>query len=213
MFMTETHSERQRILHQAIALAIETSWASLNLTQLADSLDCPVADIGRQFRSKDDLAEAFFDQADQSVWALAADEAFRELSNEEKLFECIICWLESLSSYKPLVKEMLAYKFEPGHFHLQAHGITRISRTVQWFLDVSEREYTGLKSIADEFAITSAYLTALGCFLHDNSESNSKTRGLLRRLIQQIDRGHDFFSLDTCLVSGPSENKDAKQQA
>jgi hypothetical protein len=93
---------------------------------------------------------------------------------------------------------MLAYKFEPGHFHLQAHGITRISRTVQWFLDISEREYDGLKRVADEFSVTSAYLATFSCFVYDNSESNNKTRDLLKRLIQQIDRGHDFFSLRTC---------------
>lgn len=195
MMMTDVKSDRQRILDQAIALASESSWDSLNLTQLADSLECPVADIGRHFRSKDDLAEAFFDQADRAVWALASDEAFRKLSCDEKLHKCIITWLESFSSTKPLVKDMLAYKFEPGHFHLQAHGITRISRTVQWFLDVSEREYGGLKQIADEFAVTSAYLTTLSCFLYDKSESNRNTRNLLKRLIQQIDRGHDLFSL------------------
>ena len=213
MFMTEAHSDRQRILQQAIQLASESSWSSLNLTQLADSLDCPVAEIGRHFRSKDDLAEAFFDQADEAMWALASDQDFRSLGSEEKLFECIICWLESFSPYKPLVREMMAYKFEPGHFHLQAHGITRISRTVQWFLDVSEREHGGLKRITDEFAVTSAYLTTLSCFLYDNSESNRKTRDLLRRLIQQIDRGHDFFSLETCRRRAWAENKDVTQQS
>ena len=211
--MTQGHSDRQRILEQAITLASESSWSSLNLTQLADSLDCSVAEIGRHYRSKDDLAEAFFDQADRAMWALASDQDFRSLSSAEKLFECIICWLESFSPHKSLVREMMAYKFEPGHFHLQAHGITRISRTVQWFLDVSGREYPGLKRVTDEFAVTSAYLATLSCFLYDDSESNRKTRDLLRRLILQIERGHDFFSLEHCRHRACRDHKDVTQRA
>ena len=144
--MTETNLQRQRILDQAIELALESSWASLSFTRLADSLDCSLSEIGQHFRSKDDLAEALFDRADQAIWALASDESYRNLTGEDKLIECIMCWYESLTPYKPLVKEMLGYKFEPGHFHLQAHGVTRISRTVQWFLDVAQRDHDGFKT-------------------------------------------------------------------
>ena len=207
--MTEKPLDRQRILDRAIELAQQSSWASLNFSQLADSLNCSLADIGQHFRSKDDMAEAFFDRADRVMWALSSNKAYRNLTEEDKLFECIMCWFESLTPYKPLVKEMLGYKLEPGHFHLQGHGITRISRTVQWFLDVAEREHGGLKRSADELAVTSAYLTSFSCFLFDKSEGHRKTRALLKRLLHQIDQGHKLFTFGSKDHAGSGENKDA----
>ncbi len=207
--MTEKPLDRQQILDQAIELALQSSWESLSFSQLADSLNCSLADVAQHFRSKDDMAEAFFDRADRAMWALNSDKTYRNLSDEDKLFECIMCWLESLAPYKPLVKEMLGYKLEPGHFHLQAHGVTRISRTVQWFRDVAEREHNGLKLVADEFAVTSAYLAGFSCFLYDKSEGHSKTRSLLKRLLHQIDQGHKLFTFGSSRNTDSSENKDA----
>lgn len=207
--MTETPLDREDILDKAIELAMESSWASFSFSQLADSLDCSIADIGQHFRSKDDMAELFFDRADRAMWSLHADESFRTLTDDEKIVECIMCWFESFAPYKPLVKDMLGYKLEPGHFHLQGHGVTRISRTVQWFLEVAEREYSGVRRVADEFAVTSAYLTCFSCFLFDKSEQHAKTRTLLKRLIHQIDNKHNLFSLSKRHTSGPTENNSA----
>ncbi len=207
--MTETTLDRQHILDKAIELAMVSSWAAFSFSQLADSLDCSLADIGQHFRSKDDMAELFFGRADQAIWSLHANETYRTLPDEDKLFVCIMQWFESLSPCKPLVKEMLGYKLEAGHFHLQAHGVTRISRTVQWFLEVAEREHSGLKRIADEFAVTSVYLISFSCYLFDNSERHAKTRALLKRLILQIDRGHKLFALSKSHHCGLSVNKDA----
>jgi len=207
--MTETPLDREHILDKAIELAMESSWASFSFSELADSMNCSIADIAQHFRSKDDMAELFFDRADRAMWSLHSDQTFRTLPDDEKLFECIICWFESLSPYKPLVKDMLGYKLEPGHFHLQGHGVTRISRTVQWFLEVAEREHSGLKRIADEFAVTSVYLTSFSCYLFDNNEQHAKTRALLKCLIHQVDKNHNLFSLSKSHRSGPSENNNA----
>ncbi|MCJ8279778.1 MAG: hypothetical protein MJK14_07590, partial [Rivularia sp. ALOHA_DT_140] len=68
--------------------------------------------------SKDDMAEAFFNRADDAMLNLASAEEYRDLSSDDKLVECIMVWFEALSPYKPLVREILAYKLEPGHFHL-----------------------------------------------------------------------------------------------
>ena len=210
--MTEESPDRQCILDKAVELALQSSWSSLSFSQIADSLKCSLADIGQHFRSKDDMAEALFDRADHAIWELSSSESYRNLSDEHKLFECIICWFESLTPYKPIVKEMLTYKFEPGHFHLQAHGVTRISRTVQWFLDVAGREYNGLNRIADEFAVTSAYLTSFSCYLFDSSQGHARTRSLLKRLIQQIDQGHKLFTFNSRQQSDPNQSKDTTRR-
>ena len=116
-------------------------------------------------------------------------------------------WFSSFDEIKPLIKEILAYKLEPGHFHLQAHSITRVSRTVQWFLSASERNYRGLKRVADEIALTSAYLTSFSFYLLDKSARNSNTRSLLKLLIKQINRSHNIPSVCFSIFSQSSKNR------
>jgi ubiquinone biosynthesis protein COQ9 len=191
--MTKNTLTPDVVLEQAITLARQNSWESFSLTELASLLDCSLSDIKQFYRSKDDMAEAFFNRADDAMLNLTSTEEYRNLTSDDKLLECIMAWFESLAPYRPLVRELLAYKLEPGHFHLQAHGITRISRTVQWFIEVSDRKNTGLKRIADEVAVTSAYLASFSFFLFDNSEKHANTRALLKSLLRKINQGHQLF--------------------
>ena len=181
------------ILEQAIVLAKKSSWESFSLTELASVLECSLSDIKQCYRSKDDMAEALFSRADDAMLDLTSDEAYRDLSSDDKLVECLMVWFETLAAYKSLVREILAYKLEPGHFHLQAHGITRISRTVQWFLETSNRKSTGLERIAEEVAVTSTYLASFSFFLFDNSQQHANTRALLKSLIKKIAQGQRLF--------------------
>lgn len=184
--MTKRPIELSEIIDKALELAQSSSWETFSLQQLALSLDCTMADIRQFCRSKDDMAEAIFDRADDAMLQACSKVEFAALSGEQKLVECIMCWFESLAGYKPIIREILAYKLEPGHFHLQAHGITRISRTVQWFLEAANRERSGLSRISDEIAVTGAYLSAFSFFLLDASQNHANTRALLKRLIAKI---------------------------
>ena len=200
----------ENLLDEAIRLAQNSSWESFNLNELAGNTGCSLIDIKKVFRSKDDMAEAFFNRADDVMLSLASDPSFLALPISDRLSKCIMTWFEYLKPYRPIVKEMMAYKLEPGHFHLQAHGITRVSRTVQWFLEVSNRNYSGFTRVADEVATTSAYLTTFAYFLFDDSENVSETRTLLKKLIRRIDKGHRFFSNRNERKIGISKNSGNK---
>lgn len=191
--MTATSLTPDTIIDTAIALAKQCSWAAFSLTELAVDVGCSLNDIAQFYRSKDDIGEAIFTRADQTMRSLAFEESYQKSSADERLFTCIMVWFEALPNDKALIREILKYKLEPGHFHLQAHGITRISRTVQWFLEVSNRKTNGLKRISDEVAVTSAYLVSFSVFLCDNSAEHAKTKSLLKSLIKKISRGQQFL--------------------
>ncbi|OUR73735.1 hypothetical protein A9Q78_02565 [Methylophaga sp. 41_12_T18] len=183
-----------RILEQALVLAQNSSWQSFSLHELAAHLDYCLSDIKQFYRSKDDIAEALFSRADNAMLKLSATEQYRNLPPDDKLFECMMAWFDSLAAYKTSVREILAYKLEPGHFHLQAHGISRVSRTVQWFIEAADRKSTGLQRTADEVAITSVYLASFSFFLFDNSNQHAKTRNLLKSLLNKINQSQQLFS-------------------
>jgi len=192
--MTKQSIDQNTILDEALKLAQQSSWEAFSLTQLASSLDCGLDIIRHHFRSKDDMAELFFDRADEMMLKKTGDKDFLSLPCERRLLESIMCWFIQLQSHKSIVREMLFYKLEPGHFHLQAHGITRVSRTVQWFREVSGREHSGLSRIADEIAVTSAYLAALSFFLLEQNKELTNTRALLSGLIDKIERTHQVLA-------------------
>jgi len=181
----------QQIVDKAIELARLSSWEDFSLRMLAEELDCDLCHIKHHCRSKDDIAEALFNRADDAM--LAAGSQVNVLSTDERLILAIMCWFENLAPNKQLVRQILAYKFEPGHFHLQAHGITRISRTVQWLLHVSGRSHRGINRVIDELAVTQAYLASFTFFLFDNSEKHKATRALVTQLIDKINRVESFI--------------------
>lgn len=160
-------------LEGALTLAQRSSWQAFSLVELTDELACTLNDINQFFRSKDDMAEALFSRADKAVLDLASDEEFIQLSDAERLIKTMTTWFEYLRPYKSIIREMLAYKLEPGHFHLQAHGVTRISRTVQWFLEVSDRKNTGVGRAIDEVKVSGLYLSAMAIFLLNDNEPTS----------------------------------------
>jgi len=172
--------KKDHIIDAAIGLAEESSWEQLSLAELANQLDSGLDDLSQVFRSKDDIAEAFFDRVDQAMLKAAKTVTGDE---PERLEKIIFNWFEALAPNKTVVREMLGYKLEPGHIHLQAHGITRISRTVQWFLTAANCHSTGLKRVLLESAITAAYLTSFATFLFDSSKNHQQTKKRLNKLI------------------------------
>ncbi|WMC10876.1 helix-turn-helix domain containing protein [Oceanimonas pelagia] len=183
--MTHPSAERDALLDTALHLGLHRGWHSFSLRELAEVRELPLATLNRHFRSRDDLAEALFDRADDALLGLPLDP---QEPMRERLLTGIMVWLDYLAPYRPLVKEMLGYKLEPGHLHLQAHGITRISRTVQWLLEAADWQATGWRRSAAEVTLTGIYLTAVASFVVDTSDNLHTTRTLVHGLLGRSGR-------------------------
>lgn len=203
MMKSTAAPKAEEILDKAIELARRDSWQAFSLAELARELDCKLYMISSHSRSKDDIADALFDRADRAMLSLSDDATFRSKTSNDKLLALIMQWFLSLADIKPMVKDIMAYKFEVGHFHLQAHGVTRVSRTVQWFLCAADRKHSGLARIADEFAVTGAYLASFAVFLQDKSEDHAKTRAFLSALLSKIDQGQQCLTSLSPAASSP----------
>lgn len=177
-----------KILDKALEMAEAHSWEALRLHALADELEISLDAIRNQYRQKDDLVEAWFDRADSAMLKDAASAEFKQLSSRERIARCIVTWLESLAPHRRLTREMLLYKLEFPHIHLQALGIMRISRTVQWIREASLQEATSLARIVEEAVLSSIYLATFAYWLRDNSPEFESTRKFLNRLLHQADR-------------------------
>lgn len=158
--------DKQQIIDRALQLAEHTGWEALQLTTLANSLNIDLAELAQVVKQKDELADAWFDRADQAMFntelAGSSDAA-------EKLELAIRSWLNALAPYQQLTRQMLYYKLEPGHIHLQAAALLRISRTVQWLRELAGLQASGSSRIAQELALSGLFTTLFIGWLYDSS--------------------------------------------
>ncbi len=183
--MAKSTKLADKILDKALELAAERSWEELRLQEVAAALDISLDDIRQLYRQKDDIAEALFDRADQSVLIAAKLSEFSQLSGRDRIRKAILTWLRTLAPYRPTVIDIFKYKLEPGHLHFQILGVLRVSRTVQWFLEAAGSKTAHLSRIMEEIGTTGVYLTTLAYWLTDQSTECGKTNDFIDKLLQK----------------------------
>ncbi|MDR6984120.1 AcrR family transcriptional regulator [Rheinheimera pacifica] len=179
-------SAADKILDTALQLAAKTGWEQLTLQQIAIAMKIHLADIYQHYRTKDDLVDAWFDRADV---AMLSAQISRALPAKARLQQAIQHWLVALSPYHKLTGQMLLYKLEPGHIHLQLGGILRISRTVQWLREAASLTACGAARVGQELALSSLFVAVFIYWLNDSSPGQQRSLALLSRMLQQ---GHNL---------------------
>ena len=175
------------ILDTALQLAEVRSWERLRLHDIAAELGITLNDIRTHFPQKDDLVEAWFDRADSVMLQLAASPDFLDLDMRERLLCIIMNWLDALAPHRKVTADMLLYKLEPAHVHLQIQGIMRISRTVQWFREAAQQQSTHLRRILEEIGLTSIYLATFIHWMNDSSANQQRTREFLAHRLREAE--------------------------
>ena len=183
------NSFKQRILDSALELAEKSSWEDIKLRDIASELEIPLLKIQKHYLQKDDLVEAWFDRADQAMLQLSLD-GLTQMNHAERLHCIIFTWLDALAKHKLVTRQMLWYKLEPFHIHLQVLGLLRISRTVQWIRELAGISDRNLERIINEVGLTSVYLCTFTYWLWDGSKDQVNTRIFLER---KLDRIENYF--------------------
>lgn len=196
--MYDSENLADRILDAALTLADARTWERLRLHDIAAELDIPLAHMQRHYRSKDDLVEAWYDRADKAMLEAAKGEDFLKLDKADRLHRLIMTWLDTLASHKTVSRDMLLYKLEPAHIHLQVLGILRISRTVQWFLEAAQSNTSHFQRIAEEIGLTTIYLLTFNYWMLDHSTQQQASREFLRRRLDRAWRCTEVLSCGCC---------------
>lgn len=173
------------VLDAALTLGDVNGWERLTLTHIARYLKVSLADIHHHFKQKDDLVDAWLDRADATMLARFPQQG-ANMSRTQRLNLAMQAWLDTLSSHHKLTGEMLLYKLEPGHIHLQAAGVLRISRTVQWFREAADLKASHVARIGQEIALSSLFIGIFVYWLNDSSKHQNNTR---QRLQKHLNRG------------------------
>ncbi len=183
----------EEILDAALQMADAQSWEAIHLFDIAENLNMTLDQIRVYYPQKDDLVEAWFDRADRAILSIDPSEDFLNCSDSERLHFVIMTWLDALLPYHEVTREMLYYKLEFGHIHLQVLGVLRISRTVQWFREAARLNSTHLRRVVEEVGTTSIYLTIFSRWLFDDSQGTNNTRRFLDVLLKKAENCMDVY--------------------
>ena len=175
---------QQQILDTALQLGNKCGWEQLQLHQLAECLNLSLADIRQYYPQKDALADAWFDRAELAMLNLKPAAG----TSKCEILELAICsWLQALAPYRQLSAQMLLYKLEPGHVHLQGAALLRISRTVQWLRELARLEARGVSRIGQELALSALFVSVFICWLNDSSDTQRCSLKLLHNKLVLAD--------------------------
>jgi len=186
--MTANRELAGGILDTALELGEQRGWDALHLHDVAEVMGITVADIRKCYPYKDALAEAWFDRAEAALVAAAETPGWMDLSPRQRLFCAIVSWLDALAPHKRLTGAMLRYKLQPDHVHLQAKGLVRVSRTVQWIRETACLPEIGWRRELQEIALTGIYLSTVAHWLRDDSPGATRTHDFLDRLLANAEQ-------------------------
>ncbi|HBX55371.1 TetR/AcrR family transcriptional regulator [Pseudomonas sp. UBA2684] len=174
----------EQILDAALHLADVCGWERLHLFDVAAHLDTGLDAIAVHYREKDQLVEAWFDRADRALLNRAKTPDLIALEPAKRLEELLVAWFDGLAAHRAVTGQMLLYKLEPGHLHLQVLGLLRVSRTVQWWREAAQRETLHLSRIAEESLLTGVYLRSVVHWLRHPEEGPAEFRAFMRRQLR-----------------------------
>lgn len=201
---------QENILNAAMQLAEATSWEKLHLHDVAAKLNISLEQIRQHYPTKDDLVEAWYDRADTTALQVTEEPEFLDMDITGRLHKVIMAWLDALAEHKTISCDMLLYKLEPAHLHLQVLGVLRISHTVQWFREAAQQDSTHLLRIFEEIGLTTIYLLTFLYWMNDKSENQQRTRDYLKRKLKRAKPCANFIQNwvgRSCSVGQRNENQ------
>ena len=186
--MNQDQDRAEQILEAALKLGERHGWDAVHLHDVAQQLGIGLAEIHRHYRQKDDLAEAWFNRAELALIRAGECAQWDSLSLRERLLRTILAWFDALAAHRELSVEMLRYKLQPDHLHLQVGGLMRISRTVQWIRETARLPTVGWRRELEEVVLTGIFLGSVGSWLLDRSPDSRHTRAWLEARLAAAER-------------------------
>jgi AcrR family transcriptional regulator len=179
--MTENENIRDAVINAAVALGARTSWEAVRLHDIAAELNISLDEIRGCFREKEELVDAWFDRADGIMLREADTADFLALTSQQRIHRLIMVWLDALAVQRKVTRQMILAKLEPGHIHIQVPAVMRISRTVQWIREATQRNATFVRRALEESVLTTLYLMTFFFWMRDESPGSRRTRQFLDR--------------------------------
>lgn len=183
--MFEEFSRRNRAVIAAMSLAAKRDWGDITLADIAREGNLTIADLRREFVSKNDLLRAFQAEVDAQVLSRlkpgGPDDTVRD-----QVFEAVMTRFEVLAPYKSALKRITEHlRCRPGEA-----SMFLCSRLVSqyWTLSSAGAKLEGPTGLARVAGLSAVYGKAFSVWLEDDSPSLDKTMATLDRGLKNGER-------------------------
>jgi AcrR family transcriptional regulator len=177
----------ERIVDAALFEAEATGgWHHVSLCRVADSLGVGMVEIGRRFRDKDAVADAWFDRARLSTLA-AVDPDLARQPVRERLIILFCRWFDTLAPHREVTVQMVQEKMWPFHPHHWVPLVFNLSRTILWIRDAAGMRATSPRGEMEEIGLTWLFLAAFAVWSCDRTPDQERTRRFLRQRLTEAD--------------------------
>jgi AcrR family transcriptional regulator len=178
------------IFDAALEEAARTGWHDLRLHALAARLDVPLGALLARFRDADALADAHFEGLLAAMLVAAEDEAgFLALPPRARAEAAAMRWFEAAAPHRRVTLAMIREKAWPSHPHHWVPMVFNLSRLVHWWREAARLDRGGVARMAEEVALTAAFLAALSAFAADGEAGLPRTRAALARVLRAAPLG------------------------
>lgn len=177
----------KKIVDTSLKLANQKSWQTLRLFEVAHALNVSLSDIEKHYKNKDEIAEAWFQNATQEMLEKAKDPDFTHLTVHERLHFLIISWLTALSPYQRVAKEIVYNKLHPQHVSGKLSALKSIHKTVNWLLEAVQIDVSKTKRQISEAALSAVFVSTFLYWLYDYSKNYEDTRRFLTKELTAIE--------------------------
>ena len=169
----------KRVVEAALAIAEERGWDQVRLHEIAERTGVGLAEIGRQFRDVDAVANAWFGEARQAMLA-TPPAALEGQPADARIAVVFGRWLDHLAPHRAVAGEINRLKLHPSHPHHWVPMIFDLSRLVHDLLDVARVEGAGRLRQGQEIGLTLIVLGTLRDWLRDTSPGQERSKVRLR---------------------------------
>ncbi len=182
---------RSRIVDTALSLAETRNWSRLTLSEIAEESGISLAELHRNFTSKNEILETYFRSVDQMT--LAGAESARG-SIRDRLFDVVMCRFDALSPRRHAILAILN--------DLRSDPATALSllpgfwRSLTWIVEAAGASPVGLRGLALRKGLAVVYLNAFRVWIDDDSPSLDRTMAALDKGLRYSERLVAMFGLD-----------------
>lgn len=176
-------SRKDKIINAALALAEETSWRDLKLSDIAETAKLSLADVAEEFASKADILAAFMARTDAELLKKVEAEDASEDLPRDRLFDVIMLRLELLEPHKPALRNIAReLRGNPQEFGVITGAALR-SQT--WMLAGAGIEDSGMQAFLKTGGLAFVYSRVFQTWLDEDDAGLSKTMAELDRRLRQ----------------------------
>ncbi len=190
----------QKIINASLTLAEEKGWRRLSLPEIAEAAGVSLAELYRQFRSKQAILVAFSQKIDARLLEEMEGEFEADEPARDRLFDVMMRRFDLLQPHRGALSRIT---YDQVNDPVALCGsLQQLSSSMRWMLEAARIPTAGLSGLLRIKALVAIYLSLLPVWLRDDTADLSKTMAALDSRLRRIESVRTRFA---------SRNSDARK--